>query len=55
MAAYGFTSNDTEVKSLANNMLKIQVYFNSLNVETVTESPTYEVSSNIELYYVLCN
>ena len=43
MAAYGFTSGDDEDKNMASNLLKIQVYFTSLNVETIAESPTYEV------------
>ena len=43
MAAYGFTSGDTGDTSLSRNLLKIQVYFTSLNVETIAESPTYQV------------
>ena len=46
MAAYGFTSGDTGNTNLASNLLKIQVYFTSLNVETIAESPTYQVLIN---------
>ena len=43
MDSYGFTSGATGDSSLASNLLKIQVYFTSLNVETIAESPTYQV------------
>ena len=43
MEAYGFNSEDSDEKSMASNLLKIQVYFASLNVETITEDPRYEV------------
>ena len=37
MNAYNFTADET------GDMMKVQVYLTSLNVEIVTESPTYEV------------
>ena len=37
MKAYNFTADQT------GDMMKVQVYLTSLNVEIVTESPTYEV------------
>ena len=40
MEAYGFASGNT---SMASNLLKVQVYFTSLNVQTITEDPKYEV------------
>ena len=45
MEAYGFTSGNasTEEKSMASNLLKVQVYFTTLNVQTITEDPKYEV------------
>ena len=43
MKAYGFTAGDTGDTNMASNLLKIQVYFTSLNVETIAESPTYQV------------
>ena len=43
MKAYGFASGETGETSMASNLLKIKVYFTSLNVETVTEEPTYQV------------
>ena len=39
MNAYNFTSDET------GDMMKVQVYLTSLNVEIVTESPTYEVTN----------
>ena len=39
MKAYNFTSDETA------DMMKVQVYLTSLNVEIVTESPTYEVTN----------
>ena len=49
MDSYGFTSGATGDASMASNLLKIQVYFTSLNVETIAESPTYQV------IFSLCN
>ena len=43
MKAYGFASGDTEDKSMTKNLLKVQVFFTSLNVQAVTEDPKYEV------------
>ena len=43
MELYGFTNDDTGDMSMSSNMMKVQVYLTSLNVEIVTESPTYEV------------
>ena len=43
METYGFATDNTGDQSMANNLLKIQVYFNTMNVETVAEDPTYEV------------
>ena len=43
MKAYGFASGDTEEKSMTKNLLKVQVFFTSLNVQAVTEDPKYEV------------
>ena len=43
MEIYGFTTEDTGDQSMSSNMMKVQVYLTSLNVEIVTESPTYEV------------
>ena len=51
MESYGFTSRDTVDNSMASNLLKIQVYFSTLNVEKVTESPTYEVIA----FMKICN
>ena len=43
MEAYGFASTNSSETSMASNLLKIQVYFTTLNVQTVTEDPTYQV------------
>ena len=43
MKTYGFASGDTEEKSMTKNLLKVQVFFTSLNVQAVTEDPKYEV------------
>ena len=43
MELYGFTNDDTGDMSMSSNMMKVQVYLTSLNIEIVTESPTYEV------------
>jgi hypothetical protein len=44
---YGFSSSATGGQSMANNLLKIQIYFKSLIVQNVVESPTYLVSYDI--------
>jgi hypothetical protein len=44
MKSYGFTTGASPGMKLSENLLKIQVYFKSLNVQNVRESPTYQVS-----------
>ncbi len=38
---FGYT-NESGPK-LRDNLLKLQVYFNTLNIETISEYPTYKV------------
>ena len=49
MRTYGFTSDDSGDMSMSSNMMKVQVYLTSLNVEIVTESPTYKVWNVIKI------
>ena len=37
-------SNTTSDKRMANNLLKIQVYFSSMSIEMIEETPKYKVS-----------
>ncbi len=43
MKSFGFTSNGPG-PSMSENMLQVQIYFSSLNVQRVSESPTYQAS-----------
>ena len=47
LAKYGFTSdsNTTSDKRMANNLLKIQVYFSSKSIEVIEETPKYQASA----------
>ena len=36
--------NDQQRKDLAENLLRVDVYFETLSVQSITEDPTYNVS-----------
>ena len=52
MESYGFETGNSNKMSISSNLLKVQVFFTSLSVETVTESATYE--ANIKCLRNIC-
>jgi hypothetical protein len=45
MNSFGFASSDSGGAKMSENLLKVQVYFKSLNVQNVEEAPTYQVKA----------
>ena len=43
MESYGFETGNSSKMSISSNLLKVQAFFTTLSVESVTESATYEV------------
>ena len=50
MESYGFETTSSTKMSISSNLLKVQVFFTSLSVETVTESATYEANMQTFAY-----
>ena len=53
-ATYGFANIGTDQPGITDDLLQVNVYFKSLNVRTVKETPTYEqVNQNFEITYYI--
>ena len=51
MESFGFSANDLEGNGITENLLQLQIYFTTLNVQELTQSPVYKVKLqfNIEI------
>ena len=60
MNDFGFTAttpdmkcgNDKERSQMAENLLQVNIFFQSLNVQTITEMPKYSVSHIRDCVYI---
>ena len=48
MSKTSTSPSEEEIENLAENLLRVDVYFETLSIQNIIESPTYDVS----VYYI---